>query len=112
MARKLIRADVGGNINLKDGVHLRIPAGALDEDVNIETSKTISDRKASITLKPDGIQFATPVELEVSLKFLDSIEGVDRDLIGPDEEPIPGLLSGNKLLYLLDHFSIYYYRRR
>lgn len=104
----------GGRINMKDGVILTIPQNSLKKEMAIQTQKIIYDDRVTIHLEPSGLKFKIPAILEVSKKFLDGIGRVDKEvLIGPgDVQRYYGDDMGDTLQYKLDHFSIYYYRRR
>lgn len=112
MAKKLVMARKGAHINLRDGVDLGIPAGALSEDKVVTWRKVITDDKVEIHLIPDGLKFSPPAVLEVTKQFLNGIGRVERDLFGPDDKEVPGVDYPGRLQYDLNHFSIYYYRRR
>lgn len=103
----------GGNINMKDGVSLEIPAKAVSKETRFVTKKIIYDDRVEIHLGPDGLEFAEPVKLSVAKSFLDNIEGVERALLtGRPGYVVAGKDTGTSLVYELAHFSIYYYRRR
>lgn len=114
MAKKLVKAHKEANIDLKDGVQLQLPAGALSEDTEITSAKIISDDRVEIHLGPTGLEFSDPVVLVVTKQFLKGIGRVVPDLFGPDSKvkKIPGEDFPGRIEYKLKHLSIYYYRRR
>ncbi len=71
-AEARITASGGGELRLADGsMTLTVPPGAVSEDVNI--SVTRSDHDVAFDLKPDGLRFAVPASVELTLQS-DQIE--------------------------------------
>ena len=111
---RLIKADEGGVIDLAEGVSLVIPPGALSEDTRIRAHVVLNRNRISYTFEPDDVVFNRPLELIVSSQVLEDADVGDLNLYGEDGERIRPrkLKKAKSFLYRIDHFSLYYHRRR
>ena len=111
---RFIEANKGGIIDLADGISLVIPPGALAEDTRIRAHVVLNRNRVSYTFEPDDIAFSIPLELVVSCQVLEDADVRDLNLYGEDGERIrpKKLKKAKSLLYRLEHFSLYYHRRR
>ncbi len=122
-ATKWIGKD-GGIVNIRNGVELIIPPKALEEKIKIYahmSSRQIIDEKGLgrkllvFTFEPSGTKFNTPAELHIDKKFFEE-ENPDDIVIcestrGEAETPYIGDNDDEFIIYI-DHFSLYYHRRR
>ena len=111
---RFINADEGGIIDLAEGISLVIPPGALEEDTMIRAHVVLNRNRICYTFGPDDIVFNKPVELVVSCQVLEDADVKDLNLYGENGEKIKPkkLKKEESLLYRIEHFSLYYHRRR
>ena len=114
---QLIEADEGGVINIAEGIALVIPPNALDKDTVIHARVAIKKKRRNricYNFGPDGIAFNKPAKLVVSRQVLKDADVRDLGLYGEDGERIrPRILRKRKIaIYNIEHFSLYYHRRR
>jgi len=117
----------GGELKIKDKTSkdktkLKFPQGALNEDNQISMEIT-TDEESHVNFEfgPHGVEFDEPVELELSWNSLpEDVRGEDLILyyyheeLGEWLEEYRGIWSDNckTVTLLLEHFSLYYFRRR
>jgi hypothetical protein len=116
---KLIKADKGGVVPLCQGAKLVIAPGALAQDTAIFAEMVQTEDSTTFTFGPSGTQFAIPAELDVTWKALgrngkdkkyaESIVLYNEDGEVIDSEPE---ISSRGVVWDIEHFSIYYHRRR
>ena len=112
-ASKLITAKKGGTIDIAPGVKLVIRPNTLEEDTVISASMSIeSNGDITYEFGPDDIDFSKPVELIISKRVLKDAKIKDFVLYGADGEEIRAKKSKKELIYKIEHFSLYYHRRR
>jgi hypothetical protein len=116
---QMIKAEDGGILEIRrNGVQLFIPPGALEKDTNISAVMSLDQSTEPKTLVfefgPSGTTFAPSAELRIDKKFFQESDVDDIKLYSEDGEEIDAVFSGNSemLIFYLDHFSYYYYRRR
>ena len=111
---RFITADEGGTIDLAEGVSLIIPPGALEEDTMIRAHVVLNRNRICYTFEPDGIVFNKPAKLVVSWEVLEDAGVKDLNLYGEDGKRIkPKILKKEESwAYRIEHFSLYYHRRR
>ncbi len=111
---KFIEADVGGTMSLAKGVTFVIPPGALDEDTMIQAHVVMNKNRISYTFGPDGTVFNKPALLVVSWEVLEDAGVEDVNLYGEDGKRIKpkALKKEESFAYRIEHFSLYYHRRR
>jgi len=109
---KLIKAKNGGKLNIASGeAKLVIPPGALEEDTVISADMIEEGEYIYFQFEPDGLTFAEPATLMISQSVIDKLE--DTILYGPGSlEILPGYSNRKWMEYQIDHFSLYYFRRR
>jgi len=103
----------GGSIRVGDH-ELRVPAGALDHEVLITAEAPVSS-VAVVNLEPHGLQFAQPVQLELSYRnciqppgwldlfivYLDSADRILEVNVSRDKKGVKSVVGD------LEHFSRY-----
>lgn len=115
---KMIKAKDGGVIEIRDGVQLFIPPGALEEDTTISATMSLDRNTEPKTLVfefgPSGTTFSTSAELRIDKKFFEQTNASDIKIYSEDGEEIEAVFAenGDTLIFYIDHFSYYYYRRR
>jgi hypothetical protein len=110
-ATELISAKKGGKIEVAQGVLAVIKPHALEEDTIISANMEVTRDRISFVFGPSGTQFKKPMELYISWSVIDDVE--DLAIYGEDNEEIePVKINGRGLKYHINHFSIYYFRRR
>jgi len=111
---------LGGFVNV-GSVQLNVPKGALSETIFIWMAE-YSDGESCIHFEfgPHGTQFAIPAELNLSWASLKKVSSKNLILyyydktLGEWVEETQGVWSDNrkKATLYIDHFSLYYFRRR
>ena len=110
-ATEYISAKRGGTVDVAPGVSLVIKPGALAEDTVISANMKVKRDRISFRFGPSGTEFSKPAVLCISWRAIDGVE--DLTLFGEDGEEIePAKTTGWGLKYYIEHFSIYYFRRR
>lgn len=114
-----IKADKGGVICIDEDTKLIIPAGALSKNTRIRVKMVQNDNKVTFDFEPEGIQFNKPVYLQKKLLSMWDAEwgfalyyAPDPDDLEQYTEVIEPVLDNSDIKWPLDHFSLYYYRRR
>ena len=118
-ATKRIKAKSGGVIKVDKGIKFRIPPRSLEKDTTITIDVIQEQDYVAFEFGPSGTIFAEdkPAQLMVTWRALALLGISDPTLYGEDDEPVHpnmkwyGLKYGIKGFYL-EHFSLYYYRRR
>lgn len=109
-ATKFIRAKSGGTITIAQGVKLVIRPGALEEDTIISADMIQKRNRTLFRFEPDDAEFSKPAELCISWEVIDGVE--DLTLYGENGSRIEPETTRRGVKYYIDHFSLYYYRRR
>ena len=107
---KLIVAEEGGMVNISKGAVLLIRPGALEEDTVISANVVRKSEIVCFYFEPSGTEFQIPVELCLSWFFVGDAE--ELTLYGDDGEEIEPTIYSWGVRYYIEHFSLYYYRRR
>ena len=113
-----IKADKGGTIIIDDDTRLIIPAGALEKNTLIRIKMVSNNNKLTFAFTPKGLQFKKPVQLQKSKASMNDAEGFtlyfapDEDKLDNYSETIHPDIDSKNVKWNLNHFSIYYYRRR
>jgi len=125
-ATKLISAEDGGTIKIRNGVKLVIPEKSLDNDTMIHahmSSRNIKEnnvkkKRLVFDFQPSGIEFSSPAELHIDKNFFEEENAEDIVICEGDTNDEEGSVNpvvednGDEFIILIDHFSYYYYRRR
>jgi hypothetical protein len=111
-ATVFIRAKRGGRVNIAEGVELVIPPRALAEDTFISAYVRQRWDRVIFYFGPDGTEFSKPANLYISWQAVRRAGVEDFTLYGPGGLKIEPTVKGWGLKYEIDHFSLYYYRRR
>jgi hypothetical protein len=112
-ATKYIEAGEGGTIDIAEGVELVIPAGALGEDTVISADMEWADDHIYFHFGPGGTEFGKPAELRITWQAIDDMGLADLHLYSEDGEEIEyEIKKWGVVSYYIEHFSLYYYRRR
>ena len=109
-ATKLIIAQKGGRINVAEGVVFVIRPGALEEDTVISVDMIRKKKRIIFEFGPDDTRFSRPAELKISWEVLEDVD--DFTLYGERGEEILPRKTGWGLIYEIEHFSLFYFRRR
>ena len=109
-ATELIEAKKGGTINIAPGVRLVIRPGALEEDTAISADMIQKRDRILFRFKPSRTEFLKPAELRIHWQAIEDVE--DLILYGEDGEEIEPEIRGWGTKYYIEHFSLYYFRRR
>jgi hypothetical protein len=110
-ATEYIKAKRGGIVPVAPGVSLVIKPGALAEDTVISANMKVKRNHISFCFGPSGTVFSKPAELCISWQAIDDVE--DLTLYGEDGEGIePAKTTRWGVKYYIEHFSMYYFRRR
>jgi hypothetical protein len=113
-ATRFIKAKRGGTIRMDRGVWLVIRPGALEEDAVISADMYMTEDSISFEFGPSGTEFDRPAELRVTWQAIGGRDVEDVALYGEDGEEIeeePEIRRWGVVWYI-EHFSLYYYRRR
>ena len=113
---QLVKAGPGGTIDIADGISLKIKPHSLTDDVEITAEMWLVEdeigNRVEFSFLPDSIIFGEPAKLIVNMDVINAMGLEQLTLYGPGDEPIEPDLKGNRAIYEIPHFSIYYYRRR
>ena len=114
-----IKAKKGGIIIIDDDTRLIIPHKALKDDTFITAKVVIKDKRVDFHFEPEGLVFEKHVYLQKSKAAM------KKDALGytlyyaPDEdnpdnytETIHPKIDKENVEWTLEHFSLYYHRRR
>lgn len=114
---EIIKAKKGGRIDVAPGVSLVIKPGGLAEDAMVSATMKVKRNRICFSFSAaavdDGndVELTKPAVLYVSWRALDGVE--DLTLYGEDGEEIePAKATQWAAEYYIDHFSLYYFRRR
>lgn len=113
-ATRLIKAEKGGVISMGKGAKLVIAPEALEEDTVISAEMEKTEKALEFYFGPRGTDFDPPAELRITWQALggrdvEDITLYDEDGGEIDEDPE---IRNWGVVFHIDHFSIYYYRRR
>lgn len=112
-ATKLIEAKKGGVVQIAQGVELVIRPNALEEDTVIAASMELQRKRVVFEFGPDGTKFRKPAHLSLSWAAMEALGDLESlTLYGEDGEEIEPKIKGWGMEYPIDHFSLYYHRRR
>lgn len=114
-AVEFITAAAGGSVSVAKGVELVIVPDGLAKDANV-LGEMYTDEDGNISFifdaynKNNSIKLTKPAQLYVSRNLVKGLK--DLTLYGENDEEIVPEKTNRGLKYSLDHFSLYYYRRR
>jgi hypothetical protein len=117
-ATEIIRAKRGGVVCVGPGVSLEIKPRGLEEDAIVSADMKVKRNRISFSFSAvalddgDDVELTKPAVLCVSQRVANDLE--DLTLYGKNGEeiePVRTTRHGAEC-YLLEHFSIYYFRRR
>ena len=111
-ASELITAKKGGIVELAPGVELVFRPGTLEEDTVISADMSVGRKRIKYDFGPDGTVFLKPAKFYVSWETFEGSRVDDYVLYGEDGEEIQPRVKKDCLIYDIEHFSIYYHRRR
>ena len=116
-ATEVIEAKKGGRIDVAPGVSLVIKPRGLAEDAVVSANMKVKRNRIRFSFSAvaldddDDVELTKPAVLRVSWRVIDSVEGLT--LYGEDGEQIePDKTTGWGVKYYIEHFSLYYFRRR
>lgn len=118
VASGYIKAGKGGTIVIEEGIQLVVPPGALSEDTNIKVKMVRNTNKTTFDFSPEGLVFRKPVELRATYAAISDAASFNLyfapDPSNPDyyTEVITPVEYDWGVTWYLNHFSLYYYRRR
>jgi len=113
----------GGYIHVNKDIYFVVPAGALKDDVKIgvRMKRDKKDRKTKFYFSPEGLEFSIPAAIQAYWKSIDDAEEenpglqyaveVDKVIYKVGSEIKPEIEAWG-VTWKIDHFSLYYYRRR
>lgn len=116
-AIEFITVAEGGSVSIAKGVELVIVPNGLADDANV-LGEMYEDEDGNLSFvfmaykntPNNSVALTKPALLYVSRSVIKGLK--DTILYGDNGEEIVPEKSGNELKYSLDHFSLYYYRRR
>ena len=108
----LVKAKKGGEINIAPGVSLIIYPGALEKNTVISADILQGRKRIFFSFGPDDTEFSIPAELCISWEAVQSFDLKNPILFGEDGERLVPKIRWWGVKYNIDHFSLYYYRRR
>ena len=115
-ATQLVTAKKGGEIDIAPGVVLKILPNALNEDTVISADIVRKGKRVCFEFQPSGVTFAKPALLGISWEAInesDIFGGLDGLILyTEDGSAIEPKVTGQGVTYRIEHFSIYYFRRR
>ena len=115
-ATSYISADKGGTICLSEEVCLRILPRAMDQDTEIGASvveqKHRKEEWVYFHLEPDGLNFRDKKPARLCASWESVGDTAELTLYGQDGEVIEPRTKGCGVEWYIDHFSLYYFRRR
>jgi hypothetical protein len=115
-ATKFIEAKKGGVIRIARGVCFRVPPNSMEKDDTISADVVLEKDRVCFYFEPDGTTFDPPAQLMIVWPTLARLIHLGvRDLTlyyeGDGSGTKPRMRAwGAK--YPIEHFSIYYFRRR
>jgi hypothetical protein len=114
-ATKSIKARRGGVISIDKGVCFRIRPGSLEGDTTISADMVVEEDSICFYFGPDGTTFDPPAEIIIAWPALGEFIhlGVhDLTLYGGDGSETKPRMRMWGAKYPIEHFSVYYFRRR
>lgn len=116
-ATEIIKAKRGGVVCVGPGVSLEIKPRGLEEDAIVSADMKIKRNRISFSFSAvalddgDDVELTKPAVLCISWQAIGGVE--DLTLYGEHGEEIePAQTTKRVVKYYVDHFSIYYFRRR
>jgi hypothetical protein len=109
---KLITAKKGGTVRAERGAELVIPPRALAEDTVISAELDIQNDTIYLLFGPHGTEFNPSATFKVSWTLIKKYGIDDYTAYGPGGEILVPELTKKGLEYEIQHFSLYYFRRR
>ena len=111
-ATELISAKKGGEINVAPGVVFAVPPKALDEDTVITVDMLEKGKRVRFEFEPSGLVFSKSASLRMTWEAVEAADVEDLLLYAEDGSVIEPKTTGQGVAYSIDHFSIYFFRRR
>jgi hypothetical protein len=113
-ATKLIEADKGGVVPMGHGVKLTILPNALEEDTEISAEMEYTEDRINFHLGPSGTEFSEPAELRLTWKAIGGRDVENIALYDENDQEIETEpeIENSGVVFYIEHFSIYYHRRR
>jgi len=107
----------GGKFKIADGVFFVVPEGSLDADTTICIRMKRTKKKIKFYCGPAGTVFNISATLEVSGKWLKGVKDLTLHLAKSekDEKSVKQIQPESMkhgVQWPIDHFSLYYFRRR
>jgi hypothetical protein len=109
-ATKFIRARRGGVIRIAPRVLLIVPPRSLSRNTVISAYMYRTKDQIRFEFGPDGTTFARPAKLLISWRDIDDAD--DLTLYGEDGERVRTDVRRCGVVCYIEHFSLYYFRRR
>ena len=109
---QLITAKKGGTIDIAPGVELVFRPNSLEEDTVISADMSVKRNRIVYRFGPDGTVLSKPARFVVSWQVIEDADVDNLVLYGENGEEIEPVERKKCLVYEIDHFSLYYHRRR
>lgn len=110
---KLIIAKKGGVVNIAEGIELVIRPGALENDTIVSAYMIQKRKRVIFSFGPDDTEFEKPARLCMSWAAVEALGTLESlTLYGENGERIEPRIKGWGVEYPIEHFSLYYHRRR
>ena len=111
-ATRFIRADEGGAVRITSGAWLLIPAGSLEEDTLISANMKRTHNYLYFRFNPSGTVFDPDKPAQLCLAWW-RLQGLESFVLyGKDGSEVTPEFRWWGVKYDVDHFSLYYFRRR
>lgn len=114
-----IKANEGGTIDIVAGIKFIVPPGALERDTTIRVKMVQNRNKTMFKFGPAGLKFKKAVKLQATTGAINDAAEFNLYYAPNNERPdnyteviTPERTSDGTIQWSLNHFSIYYYRRR
>jgi hypothetical protein len=107
---KLIEADKGGVVSINQWAYIYFPPGSLAEDTEITAFSELTQDEINFYFEPSNTYFLKPAEFVVSWAIYYYVDSLI--LNGEDDTQITPEMNWWGLKYYINHFSLYYFRRR
>jgi len=105
-------SSVGSTIQIAQGVCLYVPLGATEDDSVISAEMEWTENYVNFYFGPSPMSFAKPLQLRITWSTIDEMDLGDFTLYNEDGEEIGPEAKWWGVVYYIEHFSLYYYRRR
>ena len=109
-ATECMKTQHDSEVRIAPGIKLVVHPGALDKQTRITADLVRRQDSVCFDFGPDGTKFAIPAELRVSWRAIKGLNTLA--LYGESGSRIRPRLGLRGLRYNIDHFSIYYFRKR